>query len=118
MGSGRRFDHGLRAPATSRGGGAASATATFSFADALLAAAYPERHVRLLNTGIGGNTVRDLAARWQRDVLDLQPNWVSVMIGTNDVWRQFDSYAFAEAVMPDEFEQTYRDLVSRTSPKS
>ncbi len=84
------------------------------FTDALLAAAYPERHIRLLNTGIGGNTVRDLAARWQRDVLDLQPNWVSVMIGTNDVWRQFDSYAFAEAVMPDEFEQTYRDLVSRS----
>ena len=85
------------------------------FVDALINAAYPERHVRLLNTGISGNTVRDLAARWRRDVLALHPTWVSVMIGTNDVWRQFDSYAFA-AVMPDEFERVYRSLVLLTRP--
>jgi lysophospholipase L1-like esterase len=29
-----------------------------------------------------------LNARWQRDVLDLSPDWLSIMIGINDVWRQ------------------------------
>ncbi len=41
--------------------------------------------------GISGNTVRDLSERWQSDVLDLFPDWVSVMIGVNDVWQQFSS---------------------------
>ena len=27
---------------------------------------------------------------WKADVLDLRPDWLSVMIGINDVWRQFD----------------------------
>jgi lysophospholipase L1-like esterase len=44
----------------------------------------------VLNTGISGHTVRDLAARWDNDVINLKPDWLSVMIGTNDVWRQFD----------------------------
>jgi lysophospholipase L1-like esterase len=61
-----------------------------AYVDALLGAAYPERQIRVVNMGCSGNTVRDLAARWQTDVLDLQPDWLSIMIGINDVWRQFD----------------------------
>jgi lysophospholipase L1-like esterase len=57
----------------------------------LLGARYPERRIRLVNMGVSGNTARDLAERWQRDVLELEPDWLSVMIGINDVWRQFDS---------------------------
>ena len=58
--------------------------------DALLGAVYPERLIRVINMGISGNTTRDLKARWQKDVLDLKPDWVSIMIGANDVWRQYD----------------------------
>jgi lysophospholipase L1-like esterase len=83
--------------------------------DALLGAAYPRRGVRVVNMGVSGNTVRDLAGRWQRDVLDLKPNWVSVQIGTNDVWRQFDSPTRPEShVLPEEYERTYRSLLERT----
>lgn len=57
---------------------------------ALIAARYPERRIRVLNTGAGGNTVRHLKERWTTDVIDLKPNWLSVKIGINDVWRQFD----------------------------
>ncbi|MCO5188331.1 MAG: SGNH/GDSL hydrolase family protein [Anaerolineae bacterium] len=53
--------------------------------------AVPTTNIRIINMGISGNTVRDLQARWQTDVLDLQPDWLSIMIGINDVWRQFDS---------------------------
>ena len=59
--------------------------------DALLGAVYPERMIRVINMGVSGNTTRDLKARWQRDVLDLKPDWLSIMIGANDVWRQYDS---------------------------
>ncbi len=84
--------------------------------DALLGAVYPVG-IRVVNMGTGGHTVRDLARRWQTDVLDLKPDWLSVMIGTNDVWRQFDSPRQPEThVLPDEYAQTLDALISRTLP--
>lgn len=88
-----------------------------AMANALLNAAYPDRPVRVVNTGCSGDTVRSLKGRWQTDVLDLKPDWLSVMIGTNDVWRQFDSPLFPEAgVPPEEYEKTLDELVVTTKP--
>jgi lysophospholipase L1-like esterase len=73
---------------------------------------------RILNTGVSGDTVRDLAARWQRDVMDLEPHWVSVMIGINDVWRQFDSDpAIVRPVSLDEYRATLRRLLTSVRPR-
>ena len=87
---------------------------------ALVADAVESHHsnppITLTNMGISGNTVRDLASRWESDVLALKPDWLSVMIGINDVWRQFDGIDNAAAVMPEEFERTYEGLIRRTSP--
>jgi lysophospholipase L1-like esterase len=86
--------------------------------DALLATVYPEHAIRIVNVGTSGNTVRDLKARWQTDVLDLKPDWLSIMIGTNDVWRQFDMPRQKEAhVYPEEYERTLEELVTQTQPK-
>ena len=86
--------------------------------DALLGAVYPERKIRVVNMGCGGHTVRDLKNRWQTDVLDLKPDWVSIMIGDNDVWRQFDSPLNpALHVLPDEYESTLESLVAATLPQ-
>jgi lysophospholipase L1-like esterase len=63
----------------------------FALIHALLGATCPGQNTRIRNTGISDNTVRDLAARWQSDVLDLKPDWLSIMIGINDVWRQFNA---------------------------
>lgn len=88
-----------------------------SLVDALLGTVYPEQGVRVVNMGTGGHTVRDLDRRWQTDVLDLKPDWLSVMIGTNDVWRQFDSPRQPEThVLPDEYAQTMDALIVRTLP--
>jgi lysophospholipase L1-like esterase len=81
---------------------------------ALLTAVYPQLHTRVLNTGISGNQVRHLRDRWQTDVLDLKPDWLSIMIGTNDVWRQFDK--IEAPTLPDAFESIYADLIERTKP--
>lgn len=84
---------------------------------ALLGAMYPELGLRVVNMGISGNQIRDLRQRWQTDVLDLKPDWVSVMIGINDVWRRFDCPAETERHVPlDEYEATYRELVAETLP--
>ncbi|MES2461252.1 MAG: SGNH/GDSL hydrolase family protein [Armatimonadota bacterium] len=54
---------------------------------ALITASYPERNIRVVNAGIGGNKVPDLLARLDRDVLVHKPDWVTVSIGINDVWH-------------------------------
>ncbi|WP_166244865.1 SGNH/GDSL hydrolase family protein [Paenibacillus turpanensis] len=86
--------------------------------DALLTSAYPELSIHVTNMGISGNTVRDLKGRWETDVLELSPDWVSVMIGTNDVWRQHDQPTMKKShVYLDEYERTLDELVERTLPK-
>jgi lysophospholipase L1-like esterase len=78
---------------------------------------YTERRIRVINMGTSGNTVRDLKARWQTDVLDLESDWVSIMIGINDVWRQYDVPTIAEEhVYIEEYEETLRELALRTKP--
>lgn len=83
----------------------------------LLAASYPERRIRIVNMGTSGNTVRDLKTRWQRDVIDLKPDWLSIMIGINDVWRQFDLPLQPEIhVGLAEYEQALDELVTTCKP--
>ena len=79
----------------------------------LLLARYPGYDLVIENRGIGGNTVRDLEARWQADVLDEKPDVLSVKIGINDVWR-FVTNRFDEAVSIGEYESTYRELLRLT----
>jgi lysophospholipase L1-like esterase len=86
-----------------------------NFVSALIGSTYPERHIRVVNVGCSGNTVRDLTTRWKTDVLDLKPAWVSCMIGTNDVWRQFDLPLMTELhVYPEEYESAYAEILEQT----
>lgn len=52
-------------------------------------AAYPNQDVTVINRGVSGNTVPDLAARWQKDTLELKPDVLSVLIGINDIGHSF-----------------------------
>lgn len=80
--------------------------------ESMLAAYYPERKIRITNSGISGNTSRDLLSRFQRDVVDLNPDWVSICIGINDVWRQFDSPAIPDVqVMPEEYKENVEKMI-------
>jgi len=79
--------------------------------DAALKTKYPDYSIEVLNRGISGNTVRDLKTRWQRDVLDLKPDWLSIFIGINDVWRQFDSFGLQKTITLEEYKLTLEDLI-------
>lgn len=73
--------------------------------NALLTAVCPQERIRVVNMGIAGDTSRSLLARFQKDVLDLEPDWLTIMIGVNDVWRQFDSPLQSEThIYPAEYE--------------
>ncbi len=89
-----------------------------SFVNAFLTSTYPELGIRVVNKGISGNTVRDLKERWQEDVIIQKPDWLSIMIGINDVWRQYDLPFMKEKhVYINEYEETLRNLVEKTKPQ-
>lgn len=85
--------------------------------DAALGAFIPQAEIRVVNVGTSGNTVRDLKSRWQSDVLDLKADWLSIMIGVNDVWRQFDMPLQREIhVGLDEYRSTLDALIRQALP--
>ncbi len=98
-------DCGRRGPAAPYGNG------YMSLVRSLLMACYPHLELRFVNRGVSGDTSRDLQARWERDILAEQPDWLSVMIGINDVWRAFSSNPH-EAVPLPEYEATLRALLT------
>jgi len=64
----------------------------------------------IVNTGVGGNRVRDLRARWQTDALDHDPELLTVYVGINDTWRRYDS---DDPTSADAFEDDYRFILER-----
>ncbi|MBR7143121.1 MAG: SGNH/GDSL hydrolase family protein [Clostridia bacterium] len=53
---------------------------------AMLRARFPDVHFRFINSGIGGECAFQCRERWQRDVLDHDPHFVTFMIGGNDAY--------------------------------
>jgi lysophospholipase L1-like esterase len=86
--------------------------------NSLLWAVHPGHQMRVTNVGCSGDTARHLKARWQTDVLDLKPDWLSIMIGVNDVWRQFDVPYQPELGVPlKEYESTLGELLKKARPQ-
>lgn len=80
-----------------------------------LVAGYPDYRLQVLNMGVSGDTVRELQARWNSDVLALRPDWLSILIGINDVWKQLDSTDPSEEPIGLEvYASTLRELIART----
>lgn len=77
----------------------------------LLQAGYPKLQLKIINKGISGDRVTSLKARWKPDVLEVNPDWLFIYIGVNDVWRFFDGDR-EKAVHLDEFENIYRQLIN------
>jgi lysophospholipase L1-like esterase len=89
-----------------------------SIVDSLLSTSYPDYRIRVVNMGVSGNTVRDLKTRWPTDVLGLAPDWLSICIGINDVWRHFHSPNQPEWHVPlDEYTNTLDELIRAAQPK-
>ena len=71
---------------------------------------YPEQETQFFNRGISGNTLPDLQGRWKTDCLDLNPDVVTLLIGTNDV----DQYLSGKAPLDMKtWEQNYRQLLDQ-----
>ena len=78
----------------------------------LVTAKYPERRIEWSNRGISGNRVTQLAERWTDDVIRHEPDWVSILIGINDLHSMLRQM---EPIVPVElYREKYGEIISRT----
>lgn len=61
-----------------------------------------------LNRGVSGDRIVDIYARMKRDILNLKPDVLSILVGVNDVWHELD---FANGVSAEKFQRVYRMLL-------
>ncbi|MEA4816463.1 MAG: SGNH/GDSL hydrolase family protein [Lachnospiraceae bacterium] len=66
-----------------------------SFIDKLappLSENFPSFEWKIINKGVNGDTTRDALFRLKEDVLDLKPDYVTILFGTNDSSFNEDAY--------------------------
>lgn len=68
-----------------------------------LGMAYPYKF-KFYNRGIGGHRVVDLYARIKADMINLKPDYMSILIGINDVWHEIGDHNGVDA---EKFELVY-----------
>ena len=72
-----------------------------------MGAKYPGKF-EFFNRGISGNRVVDLYARIKYDIINLKPDYLSVLIGVNDVWHELDWH---NGISAEKFEMLYSMLI-------
>ncbi len=69
------------------------------------------KDVEIINRGISGNRISNLKKRWKRDALHLNPDFLTILIGINDVWHM---HLFGKRFSIVKFEETYREILDQT----
>lgn len=72
---------------------------------------HPDKDLMFYNRGVSANKVTDLAARWQQDTLDLNPDVLSILIGVNDIAAILNKSGTDNL---ETFEITYNSLLEKT----
>ena len=61
-----------------------------------------------INRGVGGDRVVDIYARMKKDILNLKPDYMSLLVGVNDVWHELSC---GNGVNAAKFKKVYRMLL-------
>lgn len=61
-----------------------------------------------INRGVSGDRVVDLYARIKKDIINLKPDYMSILIGVNDVWHEFTG---KNGVSAERYEKVYNMLI-------
>lgn len=71
---------------------------------------FPDNGVIFINKGISGNRIIDLLDRYDTDFKEINPDFISILIGINDTWRRYDSN---DPTSTKQFEENYRKLLEK-----
>ncbi len=77
------------------------------FVSAQLGCEYPSEYT-FYNRGISGNRIVDVYARIKADILNLKPDYMSLLIGVNDVWHEIEAQ---NGVSDEKYEKFYCMLI-------
>ncbi|MBQ3234554.1 MAG: SGNH/GDSL hydrolase family protein [Clostridia bacterium] len=80
---------------------------------AALSKKYPLKY-DIVNVGISGNRIVDLLARIKRDVWNEEPDYISILVGVNDVWHEIQN---KNGVEIDRYEKYYRDIIEESKKR-
>lgn len=69
-----------------------------------------------INRGISGNRVVDLVGRLKRDIVHLKPDVMSILIGVNDVWHEFEVQNGVDAELYEKLYDLLIEEVKRELP--
>jgi len=77
--------------------------------------AHKDLGIETIGAGVGGNQVRQLQARLQKDVLDKKPTIVFIYIGINDVWhwKKNKDGVLAGGTTQEAFESGLKDIIGK-----
>ena len=78
----------------------------------MLMAREPEKRLRIINEGISGDRATGLRSRWSDDVLRHRPDWLTIMIGINDLHSCLGDPK--GGVSPAKYAEAYGSILLRT----
>lgn len=63
---------------------------------------------KFYNRGVSGDRIVDIYARMKYDIINLKPDYLSILVGVNDVWHERDT---ANGVSAPKFKKVYGMLL-------
>ena len=69
---------------------------------------YPGKY-SFVNKGISGNRIIDVYARINSDIINLKPDYMSLLIGVNDVWHELGGRC--NGISAEKYEKIYSMLI-------
>ena len=78
-----------------------------NYVSAKLGYEFPTEY-EFINRGVSGNRIVDVYARMKRDIINLAPDYMSLLIGVNDVWHEINDQ---NGVSAEKFETLYTMLL-------
>lgn len=71
---------------------------------------FPEIDFEFINRGISGNRTENLLSRVEEDLIDIQPDIVTVLLGINDTWHK---YMIGLETTIEQFRSNYEAILKR-----
>lgn len=77
---------------------------------------FPNKNFKFINSGISGNRSTDLLERFENDVINHNPDIVTICIGINDVLRKYNN-GFGPVDI-ETYEQNLENMINQTLTKT
>ena len=74
-----------------------------------------DKDFTVINRGITGNKISDLYGRWEEDCTSLNPTVLSVLVGINDLYADYNGARHSD---PEDYKKVYRSMLDDALEKN